>query len=365
MAKFNIVTFLKDAVKEGASDIHLRTDEAPAIRKDGKILKTKLPPLTEEDLLGIVETVVPKNIRNKVFEVFDIDFAFEIKEVSRFRINLARDLGKLAMVIRVISYDIPTLEELSLPKSIEHFSTLTNGIVLITGSTGSGKSTTIASLLNLINTKYQKHIITIEDPVEFIYTDHKSIITQRQIDIDTASFSDGVKYALRQDPDVILIGEIRDKDTMQSALKAAETGHLVFATMHTNDAVQTISRIINFFEAEDRDFVKRQIADILKGTVAQKLIPRQDKHGRIPACEVLVVTPTIKDFIIKGEMDQIYSLVQKGSFDEMTTMNMSLFSLMQRELISKEDALYFSNNKNELQQYIRGVYHGTFTRITM
>lgn len=365
MNKFDIIRFLSEAVEKGASDIHLRTDEPPALRKDGKIFKTKIDPLTEADIFKIIEIMVPSSIKNKAYEVFDLDFAYEIKGVSRFRVNLARELGRISIVIRAVSYNILGIEALNLPKSIEKFATLTNGIVLITGSTGSGKSTTIASLIDYINQNYQKHIITIEDPVEFIYTDKKSIVTQRQIEIDTSSFPDGIKYALRQDPDVILIGEIRDQETMQSALKASETGHLVFATMHTNDAIQTINRIINFFEPKDRDFVRKQIAETLRGTIAQKLIPKQDGKGRIPACEVLVVTSTVKDFIIKDELEQIYALVKKGSFNDMITLNMSLYNLIQRDLISKENALYHSDNKVELEQYIRGVYHGTYSKMNM
>lgn len=365
MNKFDVIRFLSEAVEKGASDVHLRTDEPPALRKDGKIFKTKLEPLTEADIFSIIEIMVPSSIKNKAFEVFDLDFAYEIKGVSRFRVNLCRELGRISIVIRVVSYTILGIEELNLPKSISNFANLTNGIILITGPTGSGKSTTIASLIDYINKNYQKHIITIEDPVEFIYTDKKSIITQRQIEIDTSSFPDGIKYALRQDPDVILIGEIRDQETMKSALKASETGHLVFATMHTNDAIQTINRIINFFDPKDRDFVRKQLAETLRGTIAQRLIPKQDGQGRIPACEVLVVTPTIKDFIIKDELEQIYALVKKGNFNDMITLNASLFNLIQKNLITKENALNYSDNKVELEQYIRGVYHGTYSKINM
>lgn len=365
MNKFDIIKYLVDAVKEGASDVHLKTSEPPAFRKDGKIHKSAMEPLTESDIFSIIEIMVPTSIRNKAFEVFDLDFAYEIKGVSRFRVNLSRELGRIAIVVRVISYNIHDIKQLNLPKSIENFATLTNGIVLITGPTGSGKSTTIASLLDYINRTYQKHIITIEDPVEFIYIDKKSIITQRQVEMDTLSYPDGIKYALRQDPDVILIGEIRDLETMQCALKASETGHLVFATMHTNDAIQTINRIINFFDPRDRDFVRKQVAETLRGTVAQKLIPRKDNQGRIPACEVLVVTPTVKDFIIKNQLDQIYELVRKGSFNDMITLNMSLFSLVQKNVITQDEALYYSDNKVELQQYLRGAYHGTQNKINM
>ncbi len=363
MGNFDIVKFLTEAVEKGVSDIHLKTDEAPALRRDGKIYKTNLPPLTELEILEIMDIILPNSIKNKAFEVFDLDFAYEIKGISRFRVNLSRGLGKLAIVIRVISYEILTVDQLNLPKVIEKFAHLNSGIVLITGATGSGKSTTIASLIDYINQNYQKHIITIEDPVEYIFSDKKSVITQRQIEIDTATFPDGIKYALRQDPDVILIGEIRDFETMQSALKASETGHLVFATLHTNDAIQTINRMVNFYEPQDRDFVRKQLAETLKGTVSQKLIPRQDTVGRIPACEVLVVTPTVKDFIIKNQLEDLYDLVRKGSFDHMLTLNRSLYDLVYKKIISPESALYYSDNKVELQQYLRGAYHGTSSKI--
>lgn len=357
--KFNIDKFLAKSISIGASDVHLRVDEYPIIRKDGKIIKIDMPKLTEEDLEEIVNTIVPKNVKTRAISAFDMDFAYEIKDVSRFRVNLSRQLGKTSLVIRNIPYTIKNLEELNLPVSIEQFACLNNGLVLVTGPTGSGKSTTLASLIDYVNAKYPKHIITIEDPIEFIFTGKKSIISQRQLEIDTASFPDGVKYALRQDPDVILIGEIRDRETAISALKAAETGHLVFSTLHTNDAVQTINRIINMFDPTDRQYIRIQIAATLRGTIAQKLVNNKIGGGRRPACEILVSTPTIKDFIIKDELEQIYTLVKKGSFNEMLTMNMSLFKLVEGDFITEEEALEKSDNKNELQQMLRGVFHGT------
>lgn len=357
MEEFKIVSFLKSAVKQGVSDVHLRVDEHPLVRKDGKIIRiSNVEKLTEYDVQSALNELLPIILRNRADQVFDLDFAYEIKDVSRFRINMSRQLGKLALVIRTISYKIPKIKELGLPKSIEQFSALNNGIVLVTGPTGSGKSTTLASLIEHINSTSPKHIVTIEDPIEFIYTNKKSVVSQRQIEIDTPSYPDGVKYALRQDPDVILIGEIRDKETMSAALKAAETGHLVYATMHTNDAVQTVNRIVNIYEPSDREFVRKQLAECLRGTIAQRLLPRQNGDGRIPICEVLVVTPTVKDFIIKDNLEDIYDLVRKGSFNDMITMNMSIYELYKRGFISESAAMSASDNKNELSQMIRGVY---------
>lgn len=357
--KFDINKFLQKAISTGASDIHLRPDEHPVIRKDGKIIKIDMPKLSEEDIANTVAVLTPKIARTRAMSTFDLDFAYEIKNVSRFRVNLSQQLGKSALVIRNIPYEIKTIEELNLPVSIEQFACLNNGLVLVTGPTGSGKSTTLASLIDYVNAKFQKHIITIEDPIEFIFNSKKSIISQRQVEIDTSSFPDGVKYALRQDPDVILIGEIRDKETVVSALKASETGHLVFATLHTNDAVQTINRIINMFEPQNRQYIREQLAATLRGIISQKLVANKTGQGRRPACEILVSTPTIKDFITKDELEQIYTLVRKGSFNEMLTMNMSLYNLVNDDIITKEEALEKSDNKIELQQMFRGAFHGT------
>ena len=359
MEEFKIIPFLKSVVKQGVSDIHLRVDEFPIVRKDGKILKiSNLDKLSEYDVKEALNELLPSMLRNRADQVYDLDFAYELKGVSRFRVNMSRQIGKLALVIRTIPYNIPKIKDLSLPTSIEQFSSLNNGIVLVTGPTGSGKSTTIASLIDHINTNMQKHIITIEDPIEFIYSNKKCVVSQRQVEIDTSSFPDGVKYALRQDPDVILIGEIRDRETMSAALKAAETGHLVYATMHTNDAVQTVNRIVNIYDPSDREYIRKQLSETLRGTIAQRLLPRKNSDGRIPACEVLVVTPTVKDFIAKDKLEEIYDLVRKGSFNDMITMNMSIYELCIRGFISEATALASTDNRNELQQLLRGVYHG-------
>ena len=365
-SSFDIVAFLERAVAIGASDIHLSVNEYPAIRKDGKIIKINMPILTATDIDEAYGTLLPASVNNTMLDsICDLDFAYEIAGCSRFRVNLSRQLGRFSLVIRTIPYEIKTVSQLHLPLAIEQFSTLNNGLVLITGPTGSGKSTTIASLIDYINQNYPKHIITIEDPVEFIFSNRKSIISQRQIGIDTPSFPDGVKYALRQDPDVIFIGEIRDRETVISALKAAETGHLVFATIHTNDAVQTVNRIVNMFEPADRLHVRGQIAQILRGTVSQRLLPQVDGMGRRPACELLVVTPTVKDFIEKDKLEDVYDLVRKGSFNNMITMNMSLIKLLKAGFISQETAIEVSDNKVEIEQMLRGAYHGTIEKINI
>ena len=359
MADFDVVEFLKQAVSIGASDIHLHAGEHPSVRRDGKIIKIDMPILTDSDVIKASVELAPLHLKDSISNMLDVDFAYEIKGIARFRVNVSRQLAKYAVVIRTIPYAIKKMQDLYLPEAINQFTEFDNGLVLVTGPTGSGKSTTMASLLEHINTHYQKHIITIEDPVEFIFNNKKSIISQRQLLVDTPSYSDGIKYALRQDPDVIFIGEIRDKDTVSNALKAAETGHLVFATIHTNNAIQTVNRIINMFTPADRPFVRNQLAEILRGTISQKLVPLASGVARHPACEILVVTSTIKDFIEKNELEQIYDLVKKGSFNNMITLNMSLYGMLQRGEITEEAALIASSNKNELKQMIRGVFHGT------
>lgn len=359
MNDYTIDTLLRKAIELNASDLHFIVGEVPSFRIDGKIMKSKLAPVTEEDMIKAIDTMAPISMRDKIFNSFDSDFPYEIENLCRFRVNLAMSFGYHSMTVRLVSYNIPTMEQLSLPKSIEKFSHFDNGIVLVTGVAGSGKSTTIASILNHINNTKKKHIVTIEDPIEYVYKSNKSIFTQRQIGIDTANYLDGLKYALRQDPDVILIGEIRDMETVQSALHAAETGHLVFATLHTFNAIQTINRVLSFFSPNEREAVRSQFAEVFRGSISQKLLPKAIGEGRMPACEILFSTSTIKDFILKDELEEIYKLVQKGGYNDMLTFNNSLYELYQKGAISKEVALEHSDNRNELMHYIRGVYSGS------
>ena len=356
---FDIIDFVTKSFSIGASDIHLNEGEYPAIRRDGKIIKIDAPKLTNEDMQNIINTLSPQHLSEKMASLLDIDFAYEIKGVTRLRVNIGRRLGMHSVTIRIVPYKIKNFEELHLPEDIAQFTQLDNGLVLVTGPTGSGKSTTLAAILEYINKHQQKHIITLEDPIEYIFTDKKSIVTQRQLLVDTPSFAEGIRYALRQDPDVILIGEIRDQETITNAMKAAETGHLVFATIHTNNAIQTVNRIINMYQPGDRTSARDQLAEVLRGTISQKLIPLACGTGRRPACEVLVVTSTIKDLILKNELESIYDLLKKGSFNSMISSNMSLYAMLKEGLIKEEDALLASNNKSELEQMIRGVYHGT------
>ncbi|MBQ4114348.1 PilT/PilU family type 4a pilus ATPase [bacterium] len=356
---FNITEFLKSAVTNGASDEHLKVDYPPFIRKNGFIIPFGTEPLTKEDVDNAVLDIAPLSIRDSILTSCDVDFMFEIKGCSRFRVNYNRQMNNSGLVIRNITYSIPTFEDLNLPDILNEIIQYQNGIILLTGPTGCGKSTTLASLINKIAKENAKHIVTIEDPVEYVFDSPKSIVTQRQLGVDTTSFADGIKYSLRQDPDIIFIGEIRDRATMDAALKAAETGHLVLSTLHTNDAVQTINRIVNLFEESNRYLIRKQLAETLRATISQRLIYSEAQQKRFPACEIMVVSPTIKDYIEKGVTEEIYTLLSDVNIDNSISMNMSLASLVSRGLISQKEALENTNEYAELEKIFRGVYHGT------
>lgn len=356
---FNIIQFLRQAVKTGASDEHLMVGHSPYLRINGFIKKANTPVLSKEDIDSAILDIAPTTIRDKILTLCDVDFMYEIKGSSRFRINYNRQLGMPALVIRNIPYNIPSINELSLPEIMPSLVDQQNGIILVTGPTGCGKSTTIASLINHINETKAKHIITLEDPVEYVFECRNSIISQRQLGVDTKSFADGIKYALRQDPDVIFIGEIRDKDTMAAALKAAETGHLVLSTLHTNDAVQTINRVVNMFDEANRYLIRKQLAETLRATIAQKLVYSHKLQKRFPACEIMVVTSTIKDYLVKDNAEKIYDILRDNNIDDMVTMNSSLATLVNCEYISQEEAIDNSNDVQELEKIFRGVYLGS------
>ena len=353
---FSINTFLKKAIALGASDEHIIVGQPPFVRVNGFMKRVVMDPIKKTDIANLLLEIAPQNIVQQFNTEKDIDFIYEIPGVSRFRINYSRRLGNPAIVARNIPYSIPTVEQLGLPPIINSFSKFPSGLVIITGPTGSGKSTTLAAIINEINSNENKNIITIEDPIEYIFDSKKSMVSQRQLGPDVLSFASGVKYALRQDPDVLLIGEIRDIETMDAALKAAETGHLVLATLHTNDAIQTVNRIVNLFDESNRELARKRVAETLRAVVAQKLVYSKEKDKRFPACEIMIVTPTIKDYILKEETDEIYRLISNNASEGMMSLNQSLSELVKEGLISPDEAMNSSGEKNEMSKMLRGVY---------
>lgn len=354
--EFTINDFLKKAIALGASDEHMIVGQPPFVRVNGFMKKVVMPEIKRTDLSNMLLEIAPQNIVQQFNNEKDIDFIYEIPGVSRFRVNYSRRLGNPAIVIRNIPYNIPTVTDLGLPEVISSFAKFQSGLVIVTGPTGSGKSTTLASIINEINSNEYKNIITIEDPIEYIFDCKKSMVSQRQLGPDVASFANGVKYALRQDPDVLLIGEIRDVETMDAALKAAETGHLVLATLHTNDAIQTVNRIVNLFDESNRELARRRVAETLRAVIAQKLVYSQAQNKRYPACEIMIVTPTIKDYILKQETEEIYRLISSNASEGMSSLNQSLAELVKAGLISNEEAMNTSSEQNELSKMLRGVY---------
>lgn len=353
--------FLRMAVAQGVSDVHIRAGAAPVMRKDGDMIATKMPPLSEPEIQNFAKGIIPEKTLPRLKNRTDFDFSFMLDNSCRFRVNLFYEMGRLGLVMRLIPLKIPTLDDLGHPSVINRFADLNKGLVLVTGPTGSGKSTTLAALLNTINRTQHKHIVTLEDPVEYVYQSDKSVVTQRQLGMDTDSFPNGIKYALRQDPDVILIGEMRDRETMLAALHAAETGHLVFSTLHTTDSVQTINRIINAFEPYERDPIRNQLGGVLQGTISQRLVKKAEGKGRVAVSEVMVVSPAIRDYILRDEMGEIYQLLNNAEFEGAHSLNHSLHNAFRNGLITAKDALDTSENPTELQQMLRGAFHGSST----
>ena len=350
---FNIDDFLTKSKQAQASDVHLSCGKTPSLRINGQIFKITQQPLTKEDVKSILEKTLPKEfLKNEEYR--DIDYIYEIKGVSRFRVNYCKDVHAGKFTFRLVPYKVKTLQELYLPEYLANFTTFNNGIVFVTGATGSGKTTTLACLIELINQNLKKHIITIEDPVEYVYEDKKSIVTQRSLDIDVKDYKTGIKYALRQDPDVILVGEIRDRETLHAAMEASETGHLVFSTLHTNGTIASINRIKGFVEEMAQKEFMKDIASCVRGIVHQQLVPTTKGH-LFPAVEVLTFTSTVQDYVKDGKFIDIYHLMQNSNKPNLVTMNKSLYEMYKKGIITKETAMEYALEKVEMEQLLRGI----------
>jgi len=347
-----IKTLLKEMMERRATDLHLTVGTPPVVRVDGEIERMEYDPLTGQDTQNLVYSLL-KDEQKKRFELEkELDFAFGIKGLSRFRANVFYQRGCIACAIRSIPHEILSFEELGLPNAVSVFAEKRQGLILVTGPTGCGKSTTLASIIRKVNSTRHCHIITIEDPIEYVHHHDKGIINQREIGQDTKSFGNSLRYVLRQDPDVVLIGEMRDKITMQVALNIAETGHLTMATLHTNSTYESINRIIDSFPAEAQDQVRSQLSFVTIGILTQQLVPKARGSGRALAAEVLVCNPAVKATIRQDKLHQIYGLMQAGHKHGMRTMNQSLFELYRKKEITREVALERSHDVGELEQMI-------------
>jgi twitching motility protein PilT len=339
------IDILKAAVDRGASDIHIVVGKPPMVRLRGEILPLQnFPSISAEESKRLIYSILYDDQKQRFEETYELDCSFEIKNLSRFRVNVLRQRNGIEAVLRIISSKIPDPQTLRLPPAITELADLPRGLVLVTGPTGSGKSTTLASLVQVINQKYPHHILTIEDPIEFVYEPVNSIIRQREVGPQTKSFSNALRSALREDPDVILVGEMRDLETISLALTAAETGHLCFGTLHTTDAAQTIDRIIDVFPTAQQQQVRVQLSSVLRAVVCQTLLPRQDEDGRIAAREIMVVTPAIGNLIREGKTHMIANALETGSKFGMITLDKALIELVKAGLVSVEDACAKANN---------------------
>jgi twitching motility protein PilT len=343
-------------VKEDASDLFLKVGVSPAARVVGRVVTMGGPPVTEEGMVEIFNEVCDEFARKKFSEKGEVDISYEVYGVGRFRANIFRQRGFIGMVFRHIKSKIPSLEELNLPaEPLRRLAMLSRGLVLVTGTAGSGKSTTLASMMSYINQTEERHIITIEDPIEYTFIDQKCVVDQREIGQDTDSFVSALKHAVRQSPDVILIGEMRDIETMEAAVHAAETGHLIFSTLHSINAMQTVDRIINFFPPHAHAFLQLQLSTLLQGVVSQRLIPTKDGTARVPAVELMCATPTVRELLLNGKTRELYKALKEGGYYGCMTFNQSLKTLLERDLITLEDALNAADSPDELKLELRGI----------
>ncbi|HON95419.1 MAG TPA: type IV pilus twitching motility protein PilT [Deltaproteobacteria bacterium] len=347
----SIYDLLKSMVDKGASDLHITTGSPPQVRVRGQLYPLDAPVMDPKTTRELLYSILTESQKHKFEEEQELDLSFGIKGVARFRANIFIQRGALAGVFRMIPYEIMALDSLGLPPVVMRLTTLPRGLILVTGPTGCGKSTTLAAFLDKINTERHDHIVTIEDPIEFVHKHKGCLVNQREIGADTKSFVNALKYILRQDPDVVFIGEMRDLETMQAALTISETGHLVFATLHTNSAVQTVNRIVDAFPAHQQSQIRAQLAFVLEAVIAQQLIPRLDGKGRVMSSEVMISTPAIRNLIREDKIHQIYSQMQVGQTKHgMQTMNQSLLNLYMRKFVSLDDALGRSMDPEELRQ---------------
>ncbi len=352
----DISELLEKLVKEGGSDLHISSNLPPAIRIDGKLKRMDYPPLAPDDVENLLFPMLSNEQRRRLEQEWELDFSYGIEGLSRFRVNFYKDKGNYAAAFRTITSKVPTFDQLGLPEIVRTTAEKPRGLILVTGPTGSGKSTTLAAMIDYINSTRAEHILTIEDPIEFVHTSKTSIVHQRELGMDTRSFANALKSALREDPDIILVGEMRDHETIALALTAAETGHLVFGTLHTSSASQTVDRIIDVFPEGQQQQIRVQLANSLQAVFAQTLLPKIQpdgtKKGRVMAQEIMLVTPAIANLIRESKAAQIYSTIQMNQGMGMQTLEMALANLYKQKLVTLEDALSKTSRPEELKRMI-------------
>jgi len=344
---------LKTLVDQGGTDLHITTNSPPQIRIDGKMVPLQLPPMTAAETKQIVYSVLTDNQKHRLEETLEVDFSFGVKGLARFRANVFFQRGAVAGAFRTIPWEMRSFKDLGLPDVVSGLCDKPRGLILVTGPTGSGKTTTLAAMLDKVNNERHEHMVTIEDPIEYLHSHKKCLVNQRELHADTHSFANALRSVLRQDPDVVLIGEMRDLETIESALRIAETGHLTFATLHTNSAAQTINRIIDVFPAHQQSQIRAQLSFVLEGILCQSLLPRANGHGRCLALEILIPNSAIRNLIREDKVHQIYSAMQTGQTQYgMQTLNQALATLCFKKQITLQLALSMSSNPDELQDMI-------------
>lgn len=341
---------LRELVEKDASDLHLKVDNPPIMRIRGDLVRTEYPPFSHEQMSNFLLSILTEDRKKRLYEFKELDLSYFVPGLARFRVNMYWQRGHIGAVFRVIPYKIKTIDELQMPPVTKQLSLLPRGLILVTGPTGSGKSTSLAAMIHHINTHVREHIMTIEDPIEYVHSDIKSIINQRELGTDTHAFAEALKHVMRQNPDVILVGEMRDLETIQLAITAAETGHLVFSTLHTVDAAQTIDRIVDVFPPEQQAQIRTQLSVTIQSVISQTLMPTADGQGRVAAFEVMVATPSIRTLIRDGKTHQLYLDIQTGGELGMVTLDGSLLKLAKDKQIDYEVALSKCSNPQDFQR---------------
>lgn len=352
VGNLQIQQLFKVMVDQGASDLHITVGSAPGMRISGEVVRVKVGALTADDTKRLVYQILTEAQRSELEKNLELDFSFGVKGLARFRANCFYSKGAVAAVFRQIPSQVPDFDSLGLPSVLLEMTDVSNGLMLVTGPTGSGKSTTLASIIDRLNQNEAGHIITLEDPVEFVHQHKSCLVNQREIGVDTLTFANGIRSLLRQDPDIVLVGELRDLQTIEASLEIAETGHLVFGTLHTNSTIQTISRIINVFPADQQEQIRTLLSFVLQGVVAQQLLPKKG-GGRVLAQEILRMTPAIRNLIREDKLHQVYSQMQIGQEEsKMVTMNQSIKKSIDAGLIDSDTAMSYSNNPEEMAKML-------------